>query len=564
MSNSPIDLLTETDLDNIEAYRDKYMFLNQNGTQAPLDIKELLSVWSENKQRLFKIFGNKLILSKTFTYDKPDEELELEISQLRHFDTKRQDRHPDLFYKEYNNFVNDYGYTWENDIRDELYILSHSNSLKNNIYTGRTFTITTPNKKQLVIEHGCKATKALGKIVKAFNLPYFEDFRICHSQILNQKHLKGTLTLSIHPLDYMTMSDNNSGWSSCMSWRGFGGYRQGTVEMMNSPNVVVAYFSSDTDMILPNGAKWNNKKWRSLIVADPKAIAHIKNYPYDNIDFTKRCVDWLKELTTKTLGETYYDSEYMKDLWSIQLPDLPTFAFIPSTSNMYNDFNCSDIGHCIAFSTSISEEQLTTYVSGKQLRLHYSGEPQCMCCGARGIDIPEENRLVCDECESIHYCSWCDEAIGGEVYWINDEPYCQYCYEQHIQECNSCTELVSAADAYVLHIVPKNPKGWQQDMLRQHRWLQSLTRDGKENAVVGSFDSNDLTFCSEDCLIDFAENQLVEGAQIYTGWNEGGYENMFFIYNEDLKVPIPEINLKHIGNYGTLYVVNDIMPFYSP
>ena len=38
---------------------------------------------------------------------------------------------------------------------------------------------------------------------------------------------------------------------------------------------------------------------------------------------------------------------------------------------------------------------------------------------------------------------------------------------------------------------------------------------------------------------------------------------MFFVYNEDLKLPVPEINLKDIGNYGSLYIVNDITPFYS-
>ena len=37
------------------------------------------------------------------------------------------------------------------------------------------------------------------------------------------------------------MSDNNSGWESCMSWRNNGCYRRGTVEMMNSPYVIVAY-----------------------------------------------------------------------------------------------------------------------------------------------------------------------------------------------------------------------------------------------------------------------------------------------------------------------------------
>ena len=75
--------------------------------------------------------------------------------------------------------------------------------------------------------------RVLSKIATAYNLPGFEDFRIAQSLVTNQANLKGYITLSIHPLDYMTMSDNNCGWDSCMSWQEEGCYRQGTVEMMN-------------------------------------------------------------------------------------------------------------------------------------------------------------------------------------------------------------------------------------------------------------------------------------------------------------------------------------------
>ena len=94
------------------------------------------------------------------------------------------------------------------------------------------------------------------------SLEEFEDFRIKHSRILSEKEFIGRLSLSIHPLDFMTMSDNDSDWSSCMSWRTCGSYRRGTVEMMNSPCVVVAYLSASKPMVLDRGShfKWNIKK----------------------------------------------------------------------------------------------------------------------------------------------------------------------------------------------------------------------------------------------------------------------------------------------------------------
>ena len=91
----------------------------------------------------------------------------------------------------------------------------------------------------------------------------FEQMRIKHSQILNKKRLKGTLCLSIHPLDYITISDNNCDWDSCMTWTGDdcpGEYRLGTLEMMNSPSVVVAYLDSKEPYHpLDDGRAWSNK-----------------------------------------------------------------------------------------------------------------------------------------------------------------------------------------------------------------------------------------------------------------------------------------------------------------
>ena len=41
------------------------------------------------------------------------------------------------------------------------------------------------------------------------------------------------------------MSDNDYGWDSCMGWMNEGEYRLGTVEMMNSPCIVVAYIDGE-------------------------------------------------------------------------------------------------------------------------------------------------------------------------------------------------------------------------------------------------------------------------------------------------------------------------------
>ena len=134
---------------------------------------------------------------------------------------------------------------WE--LRRTVYALCSNHNLATNSYEGVTVEIPLPTGKSLKVNRGCRALKTLGKLIEGFGLDMkeFEQYRIKHSQILNQKKLKGTLCISIHPLDYVTMSDNDSGWESCMSWENSGCYRQGTVEMMNSTCVVVAYLEAE-------------------------------------------------------------------------------------------------------------------------------------------------------------------------------------------------------------------------------------------------------------------------------------------------------------------------------
>lgn len=104
-----------------------------------------------------------------------------------------------------------------------------------------------------------KALKQLNGILHFMDDDEFEEFRICQSMCTNTTALEGKLCLSIHPLDYMTMSDNACDWSSCMSWQEDGCYRMGTVEMMNSPCVIVAYLESSHPMYFSREATWNSK-----------------------------------------------------------------------------------------------------------------------------------------------------------------------------------------------------------------------------------------------------------------------------------------------------------------
>ena len=256
------DAITNEEYKMLDYYRQSYVSDN-NLYSSYISTENLLKQgWVDAKQTLYKMFGEQLIISKEFEYIKEDDEIYAEMSDMTSDYKKygRQGRSGTPFIIAFESWIDKnihVDWSWDNDsiyfdkinmdsnTYYDLRSLVDTETLVKNEYKGSKFSIPLPDGKTYTVTPGTKAIRALSVIAKAYEIPGFEDFRICHSLIHNQKKIKGNLFLSIHPLDYWTMSDNNCGWESCMSWSGHGGYRQGTVEMMNSPWVVVAYINSD-------------------------------------------------------------------------------------------------------------------------------------------------------------------------------------------------------------------------------------------------------------------------------------------------------------------------------
>lgn len=421
-----VSLLTETEKQAMKSYIETYAFHGGNGGEMSTTVDHLLRPWSEAKSEyLYDMFGQQFILKKEVQYDKDNTELEREL-QNRFYDTSLPGS---KFIEDFLNYVHD-NYYRGCDTGMEYYHMRDIASawlLAGNKWNGDTFSVEVAGKEPVKIQNGCRCTKALGKLAAAFGLEGFEEFRLMHSQVLNQKSLKGTLCLSIHPLDYMTMSDNECDWESCMSWKNDGCYRQGTVEMMNSPMVVVAYLTAKEDMQLGwrSDFRWNNKKWRELFIIHNDVITNVKSYPYWNPQLTAAALDWLKELATQAKVGTYLDTcskwYYENQSSCDELVDANATMWF-ETSFMYNDFE-AESEQMSYFSSTLS--------SGSHY-INYSGPSQCMCCGATGDGYYEiEGCLVCEDCEGWKTCDQCDSRIydSSDVHIVDDMVFCDHCYE---------------------------------------------------------------------------------------------------------------------------------------
>lgn len=419
--------LPEDEKEMMEQYIDSYASFN--GSSCTASLEYIMRVWNEQKETLFHMFGDQFILSKDIVYTKDVDQIIEDLDEaIFGYDVANEDKQ---FINEYSDFLDNNFHFYDSDKDYNLYVhlrrLISPENLATNIYSGESFELHPAGwDKPLKINSGCKCTRALGKIAVAYNLPGFERFRILHSQCLNQKKLTGHLCLSIHPLDFMTMSDNDCGWSSCMSWQEEGCYRQGTVEMMNSPMVVVAYLTAETDMRMPYSHHWNSKKWRQLFVVDPHMIGNIKGYPYRNDYLTKDILAWLKELA-ENAGMAHYDKDVIEydSFTSFSYKDCSVKIY-PRTSMMYNDFSNSQFAY---LNEAFGEDGETFY-------LDYSGDSECMLCGEINGDFESEGCLTGTCCEARYYCDCCESYYDSEEgfqevdgSWVCPDCFAEQCIE---------------------------------------------------------------------------------------------------------------------------------------
>ena len=421
-------------------------FCNNGESVMTENLEHILRFWDEEKTSLFYAFGKKLILEREVNLERSIDELSRNMynnlanvmAEFRDFIFSKLPSRRD----DYELFL---------DQENAIYKLTDCELLVDNIYKGQTISFTN-NDKTYVLREGCKMIRALTKLLNMYGYNHpeiIEEMRTAHSMVLNDRYFKGTLCLSIHPLDYFTMSDNNCNWESCMAWSTYRGeYRQGTVEMMNSPYMVLAYVKASKPMTLhESGIEWSNKRWRQLYIVSPEIIMGIKQYPYYNPHIETCVLNWLKQLcetNTFNYGKYYGNEPYAFQKFSNRI-DLPNGAKDVSISfemhHMYNDISYYE-------SFGYFAEGLE---SGATIHMYLSGVTECLFCGKDCSDEYEEDFepsfVGCVECLEVIRCVDCGDWIHrADSYSMNGDKYCEYCYENNMSHCEHCESVVSEHD----------------------------------------------------------------------------------------------------------------------
>ena len=494
--------LTELDNKRIENYVRTY------GTASYIGNEIYLSDWRDCKKKLFKLLDGQLIYSFPIELDKDEIIIRQELSDListHDFATM----YDDLYYAYLDKLTSEE----RRNYNDHWGMLTTvSNLFSNKVPDPATILKEDPDTgvvKSLKITPGMKIFRAIRKIID-FLEPEdeeihksFEDFRIAHSMILNDKKLRGELCFSIHPIDFMTMSDNANNWSSCMSWVDGGCYHTGTVEMMNSNLVICVYLKSDKEFNFSLSKNkhneedwiWNSKKWRQLFYCNKDIIVSGKAYPFNSKDLTFIALNKLRELAKKNWNQEYkYGIEQYRDMihintlhkmnlnrmWAKGMRNIK-HNIIFDTNGMYNDmFNDRKTPYwCVRNKVK------------KNTMLNLSGKVRCACCGEYNVinqvdydyldeyerevenlsedDMDDYNsqysgvkKVICRDCYQSTTCDLCDNIIGDELLKIENKIFyhaevgpqiiktkvCKSCFTHNYVHCPTCGELFNIFDFY--------------------------------------------------------------------------------------------------------------------
>lgn len=330
------------------------------------------------------------------------------------------------------------------------------------------------------------------KLLKAFK--YFEPNKAAlrsiqdlASNIIQENKIKGTLCFSVHPLDFLSSSENTYNWRSCHALDGE--YRAGNLSYMIDNCTFMVYLKgADNQKLYGFGpVEWNSKKWRMLIHAaeDDSIMFAGRQYPFSSksgIDTVLNIYNNLMMMGKKEYSwisswykyagwradyvDSYvpYDATDMENAVSLatryivydnQLVDIRRVVREGSNCLNYNDIlksTCYKYPYYAIYDPysyhSVDHLLANPIVVGEEV--------PCLHCGEELIHNPETMR--CDDCE-LEYgteendvYSSCD-CCGARIYvddaiCVGDDGdlICDSCFHAHAFVCDCCGNVYYEAD----------------------------------------------------------------------------------------------------------------------
>lgn len=255
MNNLEIEkeMLSQVDTEGLEHL---ILHLSSISENSRIDIRKHLSNWAKNKSHLYLAFGKKLKLEK---------EIELDFSGNSNYVKSLISN----FYQEIT----------QAKVKRFLKSCSNAEVVMNCLNRNVSF-------ENMKFRAGDKISKCIGKILDLYDITPAEkdSVLIKFSMLIQSVKVKGSAVLSIDPVDYITMSENNSNWESCHSMSGC--FRTGPFAYLQDGSTTISYVKPKDDCVFTYGDNktltYSNKNWRQIVLfsKELKYATQLRQYPY--------------------------------------------------------------------------------------------------------------------------------------------------------------------------------------------------------------------------------------------------------------------------------------------
>lgn len=416
---------------------------------VPLNgIDAILNQWLEAKKLFINHMNGKLI------YEYP------EVVSFKLDETAKKDK-LDQFADLVDNFYNNYYlYKFLSNIKIEDFY---------NNKTSKRYYICD----SIEIPENYKVVKAFKFFIDDENT--LEEVRNAASRIIQENIVKGILCFSVHPLDFLSASENIYNWRSCHSLDG--DYRSGNFSYLMDKSTVICYLKGENDAILPHFPKdvpWNSKKWRVWMhfSNDQTMLFAGRQYPFSanqGIELIKNEIlpqlnfdHWSAYSADKIyLHEDSLSKQtfYFNDLIPVGGEAIPIKKLVKNGANTfhYNDVLNSHFynpvyayrkSHTLGF---YSHEIDSTFgMTSPDTRFEMGEECPCPICGENKIDYADimscgsccnQYYLFNDDEENYGVCDICGTHVFVDdfIYLDQSDSYvCLQCYQNETVRCQIC------------------------------------------------------------------------------------------------------------------------------
>lgn len=367
------------------------------------------------------------------------------------------------------------------DFIDRMYLLTRSEEFAdflNKTCTAESF-FTNSLQEDYVKKDG-KVIQAGTKYVKSFkffidNGDLLAEIQNAASAIIQSNCVKGKLCFSIHPLDYLSISENNFNWRSCHALDGE--FRAGNLSYMCDKSTIICYLKSEEDTRLarfPSDLPWNNKKWRCLLFLSDNHNAMFagRQYPF----FADEALETIREPLLDLLN-VEAPSPWYGERWSHWHDDeigdgfeyrehsdhdgcwLGDFRFYVLDNNIYRSTQLiTDAKGSRHYNDLLNSScyrpyymfAKSPYSGPKDIHFSIGSAVDCLMCGDGYI--ASIDTMMCPNCECEYgdsenedyaHCDCCGARFwSGDGTWVDDDWFvCPSCYDRECFVCEECDEV---------------------------------------------------------------------------------------------------------------------------